>query len=143
MTKVLYTAEATATGGRDAGRVRSSDGALAVDVRTPAELGGPGDGTNPEQLFAAGYAACFENSLRVAARRRKVDAGDVSVTARVSLLPTEERGFALSVALDVRSDTADGDELRELTAVAHRVCPYSNATRGNIPVELLVAGEPL
>src|SRR5438270_8892496 len=91
MSKVLYTAEATVTGGRAEGHGRTSDGALEVQLRLPTELGGAGEGTNPEQLFAVGYAACFEGALGAIGRRRKIDLGEVSIASRVSLLPTEER----------------------------------------------------
>jgi osmotically inducible protein OsmC len=124
--KVLYTAEATVTGGREEGRARTSDGALDVELRTPAELGGPGGGTNPEQLFAAGYAACFESALKTVARRRDANADDVSIASKVSLGPRDDRSYGLAVAL-VRA--------------AHQVCPYSNATRGNVDVALTVNGE--
>ena len=144
MERVLYTAEAAVTGGRSDGHGRTSDGALDVQLRTPKEMGGDGGGTNPEQLFAVGYAACFESALGAVARRERVDVGDVSVTSRVSLLPTEERGYALAVALDVTlPQITDPDQAASLVAAAHRVCPYSNATRGNIEVELVANGRPL
>src|SRR3981081_3661667 len=101
MAQILYTAEASVTGGGASGQGRTSDGARDVQLRTPKEMGGEGGGTNPEQLFAVGYAACFESALGVVARRERVEAGDVSIDSRVSLLPTEERGFTLAVALDV------------------------------------------
>ncbi len=101
MAKVLYTADATVTGGRADGHGRSSDGALEVALRPPKELGGDGAGTNPEQLFAVGYAACFESALGVIARREKAETGDVSIDSRVSLLPDEKGGFVLAVELDV------------------------------------------
>src|SRR5689334_11203462 len=132
--RILYTAEATATGGRD-GRVRSSDGALTADLVTPKELGGPGGlATNPEQLFAAGYAACFENAVRHAARRRKVTLGESSVTARVGIGPTGSGGFTLAVELHVRLPDVDPEQAEQIVADADRVCPYSNAVRGNIEV---------
>lgn len=140
-TKILYTAEATVTGGRGEGHGVTSDGALEVDLRLPAELGGQGGGTNPEQLFAIGYAACFEGALGAVARRARVDAGDAVIDARVSLLPNEARGFELSVELDVRLPSVeDADQAVELVRAAHQVCPYSNATRGNIPVTLIANG---
>lgn len=143
MTKVLYTAEATVTGGRDEGHGRTSDGALEVDLRAPAELGGPGGGTNPEQLFAVGFASCFESAVKLIARRKKLEGDDVSIDSRVQLLPTEERGFKLAVELDVTLAQIEGESARELIAAAHKVCPYSNATRGNIDVALTVNGEAL
>jgi Ohr subfamily peroxiredoxin len=142
MAKVLYTAEATVTGGRIEGHGVTSDGALDVQMRTPKELGGEGGGTNPEQLFAVGFAACFESALGVIARRERAEAGDVSITSRVSLLPTDERGFGLAVELDVSLPQVQDAELaKRLVAAAHKVCPYSNATRGNIDVKLTANGE--
>src|SRR5882762_8703466 len=101
MAQILYTAEASVTGGRASGHGRTSDGALDVQLRTPKEMGGEGGGTNPEQLFAVGYAACFESALGVVARRERVEAGDVSIDSRVSLLPAEGRTYKLAVELDV------------------------------------------
>lgn len=139
--KVLYTAEAHVTGGRRHGHGRTSDGALEVDLRLPAELGGEGGGTNPEQLFAIGYAACFENALGTVARRAKVDTGDVTIGSKVNLLPTHERSFLLAVQLDVTLPSIeDEDSAVELVRAAHKVCPYSNATRGNIEVRLTANG---
>ena len=144
MTKVLYTAHAHVTGGRVHGHGRSSDGMLDVDLRIPTEMGGPGDGTNPEELFAVGYAACFEGAVATVARRRHVDAGDVTIDSAVGLLPTGDRGFKLTVTLDVAlPSVADRDTAVELVREAHQVCPYSNATRGNIDVEILLDGEPI
>jgi lipoyl-dependent peroxiredoxin len=137
----IYTAEAHVTGGRAEGHGRTSDGALEVDLRRPAEMGGSGGGTNPEQLFAVGYAACFESAMGVAARRRRQEVGDVAIDSRVMLLPTEDRGFKLAVALAVTLPSVDDpDEAAELVRAAHKVCPYSNATRGNIEVSLTVNG---
>jgi Ohr subfamily peroxiredoxin len=141
--KKLYTAEATVTGGREEGHARSSDGALDVQLRAPTELGGPGGGTNPEQLFAAGYAACFESALKTVARRRDATADDARIDARVSLVAGPERTFALAVELDVQLPGIDGDEAAEIARDAHAVCPYSNATRGNVDVALVVNGRPL
>jgi osmotically inducible protein OsmC len=141
MARVLYTAAAAVTGGRAAGHGRTSDGALDVQLRSPKEMGGEGGGTNPEQLFAVGYAACFESALGVIARREHAEAGDVSVDSRVSLLPTEERGFKLAVELDVSlPQVPDPEQAIRLVTAAHQVCPYSNATRGNIDVTLTVNG---
>ena len=140
----IYTAEAHVTGGRAEGHGRTSDGALEVNLRTPAEMGGRGGGTNPEQLFAIGYAACFESALGTVARRRGQEGGDVAIDSRVMLLPTEERGFKLAVALVVSlPSVADPNEAAELVRAAHQVCPYSNATRGNVDVSLSVNGQPV
>ena len=142
--KVLYTAEATVTGGRDEGHGRTADGELEVDIRVPGELGGPGGGTNPEQLFAVGFASCFESAVKLVARRMKLSADDVSIASKVMLLPTEKRGFKLAAELDVSLPSVeDADEAAKLVRTAHRVCPYSNATRGNIDVALSVNGARL
>src|SRR3954447_10826707 len=141
MAKTLYTAEAQVTGGRAEGHGKTSDGALEVDLRLPSEMGGQGGGTNPEQLFAVGYAACFEGALSAVARRAKVEAGDASIDSKVSLHPNDHRGFDLSVQLDVTLPSVDGDQAVELVKAAHQVCPYSNATRGNIPVTLTANGQ--
>jgi osmotically inducible protein OsmC len=144
MAKVLYTAEATVTGGRANGHGRTSDGALELELRTPPELGGEGGGTNPEQLFAIGYAACFESALGAVGRRERVEVGDVSIDSRVMLLPTEDRGFKIAVSLDVTlPQVEDPGQAARLVAAAHQVCPYSNATRGNVDVELSANGQPL
>ena len=135
LNKILYTAEATATGGRD-GHVRSSDGILDADVRTPRELGGPGGATNPEQLFAAGYAACFQSALLLVARRQQVDTGDSTVTAQVSLGTAGSGAFNIAVVLDVNIPGVSIEQAQSLIDAAHAVCPYSNATRGNVDVEL-------
>jgi len=142
MAQALYTAKATVTGGRTEGHGVTSDGALDVQMRTPTEMGGDGGGTNPEQLFAVGYAACFESALGVVARREHAEASDVSITSRVSLLPTAERGFKLAVELDVSlPQVQDAEEAKRIVAAAHQVCPYSNATRGNIDVALTANGQ--
>jgi lipoyl-dependent peroxiredoxin len=135
--KVLYTAEATATGDGRSGHVVSSDGRLDLDLAVPPEMGGSGDGTNPEQLFAAGYSACFHNALRRVARRAGVDPGDSTVTAQVGIGP-EADGFGLLVTLVIAIPGLDREKARELADAAHQVCPYSRATRGNISVELRV-----
>jgi lipoyl-dependent peroxiredoxin len=140
MTKDLYTAEAHVTGGRVAGHGRSSDGALEVDIRIPTELGGEGGGTNPEQLFAVGYAACFESALGSVARRRKVDVGDVAIDSKVKLRAGKDRSFAIAVELHITLPALAGDDAVELVRAAHTVCPYSNATRGNIEVLLTANG---
>jgi lipoyl-dependent peroxiredoxin len=142
MAKVIYTAEAHVTGGRLAGHGRTTDGALEVDLRIPSEMGGEGGGTNPEQLFAVGFASCFESALSVVARREKRDADDAEIESKVNLIPTEDRGFGLAVELDVRlPSVSDPDEAKRIVAAAHKVCPYSNATRGNVDVTLTANGE--
>lgn len=144
MAKVIYTAEAHVTGGRAEGHGQTTDGTLDVQLRLPAELGGQGGGTNPEQLFAVGYAACFEGALGAVARREKLDVGDVAIDSKVNLLPTEERGFKLAVELDVTlPHIEDAAQAARLVAGAHQVCPYSNATRGNIEVKLTANGQPV
>jgi osmotically inducible protein OsmC len=141
MAKVIYTAEATVTGGRAEGHGATTDGALEVELRTPAEMGGEGGGTNPEQLFAVGYAACFEGALGVVGRRERAEVGDVSIDSRVSLMTTEDRGFNVAVALHVTlPQVTDPEQAVRIVAAAHEVCPYSNATRGNIDVELTANG---
>jgi lipoyl-dependent peroxiredoxin len=137
LVKPLYTAEASAVGGRD-GHARTADGRLDVDLRPPVEMGGPGGGTNPEQLFATGYAACFQSALAVVARRRKVDTGNSTVTARVTIGTIEGGRFGLTVGLEVHIPDVDEATATSLVQEAHQVCPYSNATRGNIPVTLTV-----
>jgi lipoyl-dependent peroxiredoxin len=141
---IMYTAEAHVTGGRAEGHGRTSDGALEVDLRTPQDMGGGGGGTNPEQLFAIGYAACFESSLGVVARRRRQQVGDVAIDSKVMLLPGEDRGWKLAVALAVTLPSVDdADEAVELVRAADQVCPYSNATRGNIDVLLTANGRSI
>ena len=143
MAKVLYTAHAHVTGGRD-GHGHTSDSDLELNLRVPKEMGGTGGGTNPEELFAVGYAACFESALATVARRRHLDAGEVTIDSAVSLLPTGDGGFKLAVTLDVAlTSIADRATAAELVRAAHDVCPYSNATRGNIDVTLLLRGEPM
>jgi Ohr subfamily peroxiredoxin len=143
MAKTLYTAAAHVTGGRDKGHGTTSDGALEVDLRLPPEMGGQGGGTNPEQLFAVGYAACFEGAIGAVARRAKVETGDAVIESQVSLHPNESKGFDLSVQLDVTLPSVDDAQAVELVKAAHHVCPYSNATRGNIPVTLTANGQPV
>jgi osmotically inducible protein OsmC len=144
MANKLYTAKAHVTGGRAEGHGHSSDGALDVQLRLPPEMGGPGGGTNPEQLFAVGYAACFEGALGVVARRAKVDTGDAAIDSEVSLSPDGQGGFLLSVELDVTlPSVADAATAVDLVRAAHAVCPYSNATRGNIDVALTANGAPV
>ncbi|MET7727481.1 organic hydroperoxide resistance protein [Streptomyces mirabilis] len=132
----LYTAVATATG-RD-GRAFSSDRKLDVELALQKELGGTGNGTNPEQLFAAGYAACFATSMQLVAQKKKIDVAGMLVTAEVGLVPNGQGGFQLEVSLRTKlPDSLRREARRELIEATHQVCPYSNATRGNIPVELL------
>ncbi len=138
----IYTAEAHVIGGRAEGHGKTSDGALEVDLRLPPEMGGQGGGTNPEQLFAVGYAACFEGALGVVARRAKVDTGEVSIDSSVSLTPNGQGGFFLAVGLNVTlPPVTDLAQAAELVRAAHQVCPYSNATRGNIEVALTANGQ--
>ena len=144
MAKVVYTAEASVQGGREQGQGRTSDGQLDVTLRLPKEMGGDGGGTNPEQLFAVGYAACFEGALGAVGRREKVELGDASIESKVSLITTEERGFNVAVELDVTlPQISDPAEAARLVAAAHQVCPYSNATRGNAEVKLTANGQPV
>jgi Ohr subfamily peroxiredoxin len=130
----LYTAAAMSTGDARNGHVRSSDGLLDLDLATPKEMGGAGGATNPEQLFAAGYSACFHSALKAVARQRKAAITDSSVSAEVGIGPNDTGGFALSVALHVELGGVDQATADELVQAAHQMCPYSNATRGNIPV---------
>ncbi|MET9589879.1 organic hydroperoxide resistance protein [Streptomyces sp. NPDC047737] len=132
---VAYTAVATAENGRD-GRVATDDGRLDVVVNPPKEMGGSGAGTNPEQLFAAGYSACFQGALGVVARQEKADISGSLVTASVSIGKTEAGGFGLEVAISASIPNVDKATAQALVEKAHQVCPYSNATRGNIKVEL-------
>lgn len=134
----LYTAKATATGGRN-GHVQSADGALDADVRPPKSMGGP-EGTylNPETMFAAGYAACFDSALNLIIRTEKVKTGITSVTAEVSIGKTAQGGYGLAVILNVEIPGVERAQAEDLANKAHQVCPYSNATRGNIEVQLSV-----
>jgi Ohr subfamily peroxiredoxin len=141
MAKAIYTADATVTGGRVEGHGVTADGALNVQLRTPPEMGGPGGGTNPEQLFAVGYAACFESAIGVIGRRERVEVGDVSIDSRVSLVPTQSRGYSISAELRVTlPQVNDVEQAIRIVAAAHEVCPYSNATRGNIDLRLTANG---
>ncbi|MFJ8928720.1 organic hydroperoxide resistance protein [Streptomyces sp. NPDC102364] len=133
----IYTAVATATHGRD-GRAVSSDGVIDLQLGIPTEMGGNGQGSNPEQLFAAGYAACFGSALGLVGRSAKVDVADAAVTAEVSIGKQGE-GFGLAVVLRVElPESVDAETGRKLVEQAHQVCPYSNATRGNIDVQIVV-----
>ncbi|HMD57666.1 MAG TPA: organic hydroperoxide resistance protein [Solirubrobacteraceae bacterium] len=141
MANPIYTATAHVTGGRAEGHGRTGDGQLEVDLRLPTEMGGQGDGTNPEELFAVGYAACFEGALGVVARRAKAEMGDVAIDSSVSLAPNGSGGFVLGVDLDVTlPGIADEATAVALVRAAHAVCPYSNATRGNIEIALTANG---
>ncbi|SFJ66309.1 organic hydroperoxide resistance protein [Cellulomonas sp. KH9] len=135
---VIYTAVATATGEGREGHTRSSDGLVDVDLAVPREMGGPGGATNPEQLFAAGYAACFHSALKAVARRGTVTFTDSAVTAEVGIGPDDAGGFGLEITLHVELGGVDQATAEQLVEAAHQVCPYSNATRGNVPVTLEV-----
>jgi osmotically inducible protein OsmC len=140
MAKPIYTAAATVTGGRRHGHGRTTDGELDVQLRPPNE----GGGTNPEQLFAVGYAACFESALGTVARRERIEIGEVTIDSRVSLVAAEDRTYALAVELHVTlPQVDDAEQATRLVAAAHQVCPYSNATRGNIEVTITANGQPV
>ncbi|MFP3467488.1 organic hydroperoxide resistance protein [Leifsonia sp. SIMBA_070] len=135
----LYTAEALSTGaGRD-GRVATSDGSFALDLAIPKEMGGSGAGTNPEQLFAAGFAACFHSALQAVARGQKVKLDGSSVGGRVEIGPNGDGGYQLAVLLEVVLPGVEAEQAQALADAAHQVCPYSNATRGNIDVTITVS----
>jgi Ohr subfamily peroxiredoxin len=135
MADALYTAIATSTGdGRAGGRAVSSDGVIDVTLAIPKEMGGPGGATNPEQLFALGWSSCFHSALKGVASQRKIAITDSAVIAEVSIVPNGEGGFTLSAALHVELGGVDQQTADELVEAAHAVCPYSNATRGNIAV---------
>ena len=133
----VYTATATATGDGRNGRTESEDGLLALDVRIPKEMGGPGGATNPEQLFAAGYAACFHSALKLVGKDADLTGSEVSASVSIGMLATG--GFGLGVELDVHAPNLDHDTALALVQNAHEVCPYSNATRGNIDVALTMS----
>lgn len=144
MANTLYTAKAHVTGGRAEGHGTTDDGELDVQLRLPSEMGGSGGGTNPEELFAVGYAACFEGALGVVGRRAKAEVGDVEIDSGVSLSPNGSGGFQLSVGLDVKlPSVSDPAQAVELVRAAHQVCPYSNATRGNIEVAITANGQAI
>jgi Ohr subfamily peroxiredoxin len=136
--KRLYTAGATALAGRD-GRAQSDDGTLDLMLAPPKALGGSGAGTNPEQLFAAGYAACFGGAIGAVARAQKVTTGPVSVQAKVTL-GTIGHGYGLAVEIEASIPELPRDQAEKIVEAAHQVCPYSNATRGNIEVSVKLAG---
>jgi osmotically inducible protein OsmC len=133
LTEDLYTAHVTATGGR-AGRVTTDDGLLDVELAVPKEMGGPGGAVNPEQLFAAGYAACFQGALGVVGRQRRIDTSASTVTAEVTIGKVEGGTYGLKVTLHADIPGADPETARELVEAADAVCPYSNAVRGNVEV---------
>ena len=135
----IYTASAVSTGDARNGHVQSTDGLIDADVRIPKEMGGAGGATNPEQLFAAGYAACFHSALKLVAGKAKVDMTDSEVVADVSIGDNGNGGFGLAVQLEVTIPGADAATAQQLADQAHQVCPYSNATRGNIEVKVTVA----
>ena len=138
MIEALYTAHATATGGRN-GQVKSSDGVLELEVRTPKEMGGAGGAfTNPEQLFAAGYSACFDSALSHVIRASKIKTGITTVTAHVGIGKNDSEGFGLVITLEANVPGVEQSVAEDLVAKAHQVCPYSNATRGNVDVTLKV-----
>ena len=139
--KTLYTAEALATGEGRNGHVRSTDGRVDLDVAVPKEMGGSGDGSNPEQLFAAGYAACFHSALLGVARQRKISVADSAIGASVSIGPLDAGGYTLAVHLEASLPGVERAVAQELVEAAHQVCPYSNATRGNIDVTVAVVEE--
>ena len=134
----LYTTTVHATGDGRNGHVQSDDGLIDTDVRHPKELGGTGDATNPEQLFAAGYAACFHSALRLVGQREGIDVSGTEVSATVALGMLPSGGFGIAAELDVAVPSVDRATAESLVAKAHEVCPYSNATRGNIDVLLTV-----
>ena len=136
---IAYTAVVTSAGGGRNGHVRSNDGLIDADVRTPKEMGGAGGATNPEQLFAAGYAACFHSALKLVDASMKVDTTDSEVVADVSLGRDEAGAFGLAVRLEVALPAVSREVAQQVIEQAHQVCPYSNATRGNVEVILEVA----
>lgn len=138
---ILYTAEALATGDGRNGHVATTDQLIDTDVRVPKEMGGAGGATNPEQLFASGYAACFHSALQSVARAQKVAITDSTVGARVSIGPNGEGGFQLAVLLEVTIPDLEHEQAVALANAAHQVCPYSNATRGNIDVDIQVTDD--
>ena len=139
MAKVIYTAKADVTGGREHGHGATDDGMLDLQLRPPGE----GGGTNPEQLFAVGYAACFEGAIGAVGRRERLEVGDVSIASSVSLIATENRAFNIAAELDVTLPQLQADDAERIVRAAHEVCPYSNATRGNIEVKLKANGRAL
>ena len=139
--KALYTAEALATGEGRNGHTRSTDGRVDVDLAVPTEMGGSGDGANPEQLFAGGYAACFHSALQMVARQDEANVAGSAVGAQVGIGQLDGGGFGLAVTLEISLPHLPPAQAQELTEKAHQVCPYSNATRGNIEVTLTVTDD--
>lgn len=136
---VVYTAEALATGDGRNGHARTADGTLDLELARPKEMGGTGEGANPEQLFAAGYAACFHQAVKAVGAKGKFDTGDSAIGAKVGIGPNETGGFQLRVTLEVSLPHLSREQAREIADQAHLMCPYSNATRGNIEVDVLIA----
>jgi lipoyl-dependent peroxiredoxin len=138
--EAVYTASATATGDGRNGHVRSVDGVVDFDLAVPKEMGGPGGPhPNPEELFAAGYAACFHSALKAVARSKKIELTDTAITVDVGIGPNGQGGFQLQATIEAEIPSVDEATGRELIEAAHQVCPYSNATRGNIDVDLKLA----
>ncbi|RMB61309.1 organic hydroperoxide resistance protein [Tessaracoccus antarcticus] len=135
----LYTAEALSTGAGRNGHVRTTSGTVDLDLAIPKAMGGSGDGANPEELFAAGYAACFHSALQMVARQAKVAISDTSVGSEVHVLTNEKGGFTLAVNLEVVIPELAHEQAQALAEAAHQACPYSNATRGNIDVTVTVS----
>ena len=137
----IYTAEALSTGAGRNGHVTTTSGTVDLDLAVPKAMGGSGNGANPEELFAAGYAACFHSAVQSVARAQKITISDTSVGSRVHVLPNDEGGFVLAVDLEVVIPELDHDQAQALADAAHKVCPYSNATRGNIVVTITVTDD--
>ncbi|MGQ4615310.1 Ohr family peroxiredoxin [Nocardia sp. R7R-8] len=138
---ILYTAEALASGDGRNGRASTTDGKLDLNLSIPKEMGGDGEGTNPEQLFAAGYAACFHSALRLVGKQVGANVDDSAVGAKVGIGPNDAGGFGLAVTLEISLPHLSRQDAQALADKAHQVCPYSNATRGNIDVQVLVADD--
>jgi osmotically inducible protein OsmC len=136
--EAIYTAVATSIGDGRNGHARSSDGILDLDLAVPKEMGGAGGATNPEQLFAAGYASCFHSAIKGSAKQLGIPVNDSSVTAEVGIGPREDGGYGLTVTLHIEFGGISQEDAEKVAAAAHQVCPYSNATRGNIDVNIVV-----
>ena len=137
--ETLYTAEALSTGSGRNGHVSSTDGRIDLDLATPKAMGGSGEGANPEQLFAAGYAACFHSALKLVAGKQKITLADTAITVDVGIGPNGQGGYGLTVTIEAELPGLDEATAQNLIEAAHQVCPYSNATRGNVDVTLTVA----